>query len=90
MSLWAYLLQLTPLCYSFSIKPRNTYLSRTLIALLTYGGVPVEYFYDILKNTLEETQRLYSDEMTALKGNSSFRKNDNKTKFLCNCLWFIT
>ncbi|KAM3216078.1 putative RNA-dependent RNA polymerase 3 isoform X1 [Capsicum annuum] len=47
---------------------RNTYLSRTLISLLTYGGVPVEYFFDILKNTLEETQRLHSDEVTALKG----------------------
>ncbi|TMW86675.1 hypothetical protein EJD97_021024 [Solanum chilense] len=60
-----------------SLKPRNTYLSRTLIALLTYGGVPVEYFYDILNNTLEETQRLYSDEVTALKVAVNHRDRDD-------------
>ncbi|KAH0707834.1 hypothetical protein KY289_012910 [Solanum tuberosum] len=60
-----------------SLKPRNTYLSRTLIALLNYGGVPVEYFYDILNNTLEETQRLYSDEVTALKVAVNHRDRDD-------------
>ncbi|KAM3321100.1 putative RNA-dependent RNA polymerase 5 [Capsicum chacoense] len=60
-----------------SFKPRNTRLSRTLIALLTYGGVPVEYFFDILKNTLEETQRLYSDEVTALKVAVNHRDRDD-------------
>ncbi|CAN4094415.1 unnamed protein product [Withania somnifera] len=60
-----------------SLKPRNTYLSRTLIALLTYGGVPEEYLFDILKNTLEETQRLYSDEVTALKVAVNHRDRDD-------------
>ncbi|XP_070033193.1 probable RNA-dependent RNA polymerase 5 isoform X4 [Nicotiana tomentosiformis] len=60
-----------------SFKPRNTYLSRTLIALLTYGGVPGEYFFDILNNTLEETQRLYSDEVTALKVAANHRDRDD-------------
>ncbi|XP_060209832.1 probable RNA-dependent RNA polymerase 3 isoform X2 [Lycium barbarum] len=60
-----------------SVKPRNSYLSRTLIALLTYGGVPMEYFFDILKNTLEETQRLYSDEVTALKVTVNHRDRDD-------------
>lgn len=59
--------------YSFSSKkPKQAHLSKTLIALLSYGGVPREYFLDILKSALEETQRIYSDEILALKGNLEF------------------
>lgn len=43
----------------------------------------MKYFFDILENTLEETQRLYSDTVTALKGNFTFRKK----KLSCNRLY---
>ncbi|KAL3535694.1 hypothetical protein ACH5RR_004155 [Cinchona calisaya] len=50
-----------------SHKPRRCYLSKTLIALLSYGGVPRSFFLDILTNALEETQSLFSDMYAALK-----------------------
>ncbi|GMP59678.1 hypothetical protein CsSME_00022867 [Camellia sinensis var. sinensis] len=50
-----------------SNKPKKNYLSRNLIALLSYGGVPKKYFLDILTNALEDAQCVYSNKRTALK-----------------------
>ncbi|XP_021276524.1 probable RNA-dependent RNA polymerase 5 isoform X2 [Herrania umbratica] len=50
-----------------SNQPKRTFLSRNLIALLSYGGVPDDFFMDILKNALEESQSLFSNKRTALK-----------------------
>ncbi|KAI8021428.1 putative RNA-dependent RNA polymerase 5 [Camellia lanceoleosa] len=50
-----------------SNKPKKNYLSRNLIALLSYGGVPKEYFLDILTNALEDAQCVYSNKHAALK-----------------------
>ncbi|XP_059638213.1 probable RNA-dependent RNA polymerase 5 isoform X2 [Cornus florida] len=50
-----------------SHQPRKTFLSRNLIALLSYGGVPKEYFLDILMNALEDSQSVYSNKRAALR-----------------------
>ncbi|KAI8013865.1 putative RNA-dependent RNA polymerase 5 [Camellia lanceoleosa] len=49
-----------------SNKPKKNYLSRNLIALLSYGGVPKEYFLDILTNTLEDAQCVCSNKHATL------------------------
>ncbi|OMO58283.1 RNA-dependent RNA polymerase, eukaryotic-type [Corchorus olitorius] len=48
-------------------QPRNTTLSRNLVLLLSYGGVPDDYFMEILKNTLEESQTFFTKKRAALK-----------------------
>ncbi|XP_022754978.1 probable RNA-dependent RNA polymerase 5 isoform X2 [Durio zibethinus] len=50
-----------------SNQPKKTSLSRNLIMLLSYGGVPNDFFMDILKNALEESQSVFSNKRTALK-----------------------
>ncbi|GMP59680.1 hypothetical protein CsSME_00022867 [Camellia sinensis var. sinensis] len=52
---------------TYNNKPKKNYLSRNLIALLSYGGVPKKYFLDILTNALEDAQCVYSNKRTALK-----------------------
>ncbi|GMI89458.1 hypothetical protein like AT2G19930 [Hibiscus trionum] len=50
-----------------SNQPKRTNLSRNLTMLLSHGGVPDDFFMDILKNALEESQRGFSNKRTALK-----------------------
>ncbi|KAE8718810.1 putative RNA-dependent RNA polymerase 3-like isoform X2 [Hibiscus syriacus] len=50
-----------------SNKPKGTNLNRNLIMLLSHGGVPDDFFMDILKNGLEESERGFSNKRTALK-----------------------
>ncbi|OIW03701.1 hypothetical protein TanjilG_29736 [Lupinus angustifolius] len=50
-----------------SNKPNRSYLSKYLIALLSYGGVPNEFFMDVLRSNLEEANRVYSNKRAALK-----------------------
>lgn len=50
-----------------SHKPRRCQLSKYLIALLSYGGVPRSFFMDMLRSALEETQALFSNLRAALK-----------------------
>ncbi|XP_062149198.1 probable RNA-dependent RNA polymerase 5 isoform X1 [Alnus glutinosa] len=50
-----------------SNKPKRTFLSRYLIALLSYGGVPKEYFIDIVTNALRDAHSVFSDKRAALK-----------------------
>ncbi|RAL37179.1 hypothetical protein DM860_004101 [Cuscuta australis] len=59
-----------------SHKPKRAHLSKTLIALLRYGGVPSDFFLDILKNALEEARNIYCDEILALKAASNLEDLD--------------
>ncbi|XP_010416585.1 PREDICTED: probable RNA-dependent RNA polymerase 5 isoform X1 [Camelina sativa] len=49
-----------------SNPPRRTKLSRNLVALLSYGGIPNEFFLDILLNTLEESKAIFYNKRAAL------------------------
>ncbi|KAL6560944.1 hypothetical protein OROHE_006121 [Orobanche hederae] len=48
-------------------RPRRNYLSRYLIALLSYGGVPQEFFLNLLTTALEVTHTVYSNTRAALR-----------------------
>ncbi|XP_060668494.1 probable RNA-dependent RNA polymerase 3 [Ziziphus jujuba] len=50
-----------------SNPPKKTYLSRNLIALLSHGGVPNEYFLNVLQNALQDTHAAFSNKRVALK-----------------------
>ncbi|VVA99749.1 unnamed protein product [Arabis nemorensis] len=51
-----------------SLPPRRTTnLSRNLVALLSYGGVPDDFFMNILLNTLEESKTIFHNKRSALK-----------------------
>ncbi|KAL2238146.1 UNVERIFIED_CONTAM: putative RNA-dependent RNA polymerase 5 [Sesamum indicum] len=57
---------------SFSRRPGRNALSKYLIALLSYGGVPQEFFCNLLTNALEETRNVYSDTPAALTVASNY------------------
>ncbi|KAL4317791.1 hypothetical protein GQ457_18G001060 [Hibiscus cannabinus] len=50
-----------------SNQPKRTSLSRNLIMLLSYGGVPDDFFMELLKNALEESQGAFSNKRAALR-----------------------
>ncbi|KAK9939775.1 hypothetical protein M0R45_016463 [Rubus argutus] len=50
-----------------STPPRNTHLSRILIALLVHGGVPEEFFMQILNKALEDAHGVFCKTRAALK-----------------------
>ncbi|KAL3625439.1 hypothetical protein CASFOL_030893 [Castilleja foliolosa] len=52
---------------NISRRPGRNYFSKYLIALLSYGGVPKEFFLNLLTNALDETQNVYSSRRAALK-----------------------
>ncbi|GAU28117.1 hypothetical protein TSUD_295540 [Trifolium subterraneum] len=45
----------------------RSYLSKYLIALLSYGGVPNEFFMDVLKRNLEDADHIYTKKRTAVR-----------------------
>ncbi|KAJ3693854.1 hypothetical protein LUZ60_009334 [Juncus effusus] len=49
-----------------SNKPKKAHLSIYLIALLHFGGVPSEFFLNLLANSLQETERAYYDTNAAI------------------------
>ncbi|CAI9100431.1 OLC1v1025177C1 [Oldenlandia corymbosa var. corymbosa] len=49
-----------------SKRPRKSYLSKFLIALLNYGGVPRDVFVEFLTTVLEETRAVFSNKRAAL------------------------
>lgn len=51
-----------------SNPPKRARLSRNLVALLSYGGVPNDFFLKILLNTLEESKTIFYSERAAFKG----------------------
>ncbi|XP_071723572.1 probable RNA-dependent RNA polymerase 5 [Rutidosis leptorrhynchoides] len=52
---------------SVSHKPKEAKLSKYLIALLSIGGVPDEFFLEILERTLKDTQRVCVDPRAAFR-----------------------
>ncbi|KAM7509580.1 hypothetical protein LguiA_020033 [Lonicera macranthoides] len=50
-----------------SLKPKKNYLSKYLIALLSFGGVPQEYFLGLLTNALEDARSVFSNKRAALR-----------------------
>lgn len=61
---------------AISHKPRRSYLSKYLIALLSYGGVPEEYFLSIMESALEETKTIYTNRRAALKAAVKYGEMD--------------
>lgn len=53
---------------SSSNPPKKARLSRNLVALLSYGGVPNDFFLNILRHTLEESKTIFYRERPAFKG----------------------
>ena len=53
---------------SRSCRPKKTFLSKNLIALLSYGGVPEEFFMGIVNNALEDAHGILSNKKAALRG----------------------
>ncbi|KAK9130977.1 hypothetical protein Sjap_011464 [Stephania japonica] len=51
---------------STSNRPNKCYFSKQLIALLNYGGVPNQYFIDILNNALQDAQNVRYNKRNAL------------------------
>ncbi|KAL1532896.1 RNA-directed RNA polymerase [Salvia divinorum] len=52
---------------TISHRPNRNYLSKYLIALLSYGGVPQEFFLNLLIKALEETRNAFSNRRVALR-----------------------
>nr|XP_027065194.1 probable RNA-dependent RNA polymerase 4 isoform X2 [Coffea arabica] len=50
-----------------SHRPRRCHLSKYLIALLSYGGVPRTFFVDLMTSVLEETNAVFTDKRAAFK-----------------------
>ncbi|KAJ4951634.1 hypothetical protein NE237_028466 [Protea cynaroides] len=51
---------------STSNRPSKAFLSRSLIAHFNYGGVPKEYFMELLMNALEDARNVHSSKRAAL------------------------
>ncbi|PKI76244.1 hypothetical protein CRG98_003355 [Punica granatum] len=60
-----------------SNKPKGASLSKTLIALLSYGGVPNDYFLNLLKNALGDARGVFSSKRSALKVSLNHCEMDN-------------
>ncbi|KAF8118300.1 hypothetical protein N665_0005s0067 [Sinapis alba] len=59
-----------------SNPPRRTKLSRNLVALLSYGGVPDEFFLDILRSTLEESKTVFDNKRAAVRAARNYGDMD--------------
>lgn len=53
--------------FFFSRKPKRCTLSKNLIALLSFGGVPKDFFLNILEKALEEARTILVDRSEALQ-----------------------
>ncbi|KAL8189027.1 hypothetical protein R6Q57_029288 [Mikania cordata] len=62
---------------SISRRPRRANLSKNLIALLTVGGVPKNYFLDLLENTLQDTQKVSSSMRAAVRVGLNYGQMDD-------------
>ncbi|XP_039690970.1 probable RNA-dependent RNA polymerase 5 isoform X2 [Medicago truncatula] len=59
-----------------SQKPNRAYLSKYLIALLSFGGVPNEFFMDVLKRNLEDAEHIYTNKRAALRASVNHAEMD--------------
>ncbi|CAN6541027.1 unnamed protein product [Malus baccata var. baccata] len=67
------------------IPPGKSYLSRNLIALLFHGGMPKEYFLEILERALEDAHSVFCNARTALKvavNNGEIDDNSNTARMI--------
>ncbi|KAJ0515563.1 putative RNA-directed RNA polymerase [Helianthus annuus] len=64
---------------SVSRKPRTANLSKNLIALLSVGGVPKNYFLELLENTLQDAQKVSSSLRAALRVGLNYGQIDNSS-----------
>ncbi|KAF5481968.1 hypothetical protein F2P56_002575 [Juglans regia] len=60
-----------------SNHPKRSFLSRNLIALLSYGGIPKEYFMDILINALRDAHGAFSNKRAALRVSINYGEMDD-------------
>ncbi|RZC51374.1 hypothetical protein C5167_019794 [Papaver somniferum] len=60
-----------------SNKPKNSCLSKYLLALLAYGGVPQEYFMNLLTKALEDAQNVHYNKHAALTVALRYSEMDN-------------
>ncbi|KAG6662192.1 probable RNA-dependent RNA polymerase 5 isoform X2 [Carya illinoinensis] len=60
-----------------SNHPKRSFLSRNLIALLSYGGIPKEYFMDILINALRDAHGASSNKRAALRVSINYGEMDD-------------
>ncbi|RZC81776.1 hypothetical protein C5167_044360 [Papaver somniferum] len=71
-----------PITNSFEVvattmKPKRTNLSKYLIALLSYGGVPDGYFLELLTDALEDTKKFHNDKRAALRAALHYGEMDD-------------
>lgn len=52
----------------YSNRPKKVHLSRYLISLLHFGGVPAEFFLGLLSSALAEAESCCYDKGAALRG----------------------
>ncbi|KAL1289441.1 probable RNA-dependent RNA polymerase 3 isoform X4 [Arachis hypogaea] len=50
-----------------SNHPNRSFLSKYLIALLSYGGVPNEYFIEVLEDNLKDVDQIFSNKRAAFR-----------------------
>lgn len=62
---------------SISRKPKRCTLSKNLIALLSFGGVPKDFFLNILEKALEETRIMLLDRSAALQFLNKWNDREN-------------
>ncbi|KAL5572573.1 hypothetical protein UlMin_022170 [Ulmus minor] len=55
-----------------SIAPKKTYLSKNLILLLSYGGVPDDFFLSKVEDALDIAYGAYTDKSSAFKVSISY------------------
>ncbi|KAG5059057.1 hypothetical protein JHK87_000086 [Glycine soja] len=59
-----------------SNKPKRGYLSKHLIALLSFGGVPNEFFMDLLRSNMADANHVYSNKRSALRASINCGEKD--------------
>ncbi|XP_033130568.1 probable RNA-dependent RNA polymerase 5 isoform X1 [Brassica rapa] len=60
-----------------SNPPKRARLSRYLVALLSYGGVPDVFFLNILRNTLKESKTTFNNKRAALEAALNYGDMDD-------------
>ncbi|KAI3943121.1 hypothetical protein MKW92_035353 [Papaver armeniacum] len=60
-----------------SNKPKNSCLSKYLLALLAYGGVPQEYFMNLLTKALDDAENVHYNKHAALTVALRYGEMDN-------------
>ncbi|KAK1417362.1 hypothetical protein QVD17_26489 [Tagetes erecta] len=62
---------------SVSRRPKTAHLSKNLIALLTVGGVPRNYFLELLEKALQEVQKVSSSMRAAVRVGLNYGQMDD-------------